>query len=88
MANYNFVHLPKLAASFNFYAKRCVNKVPSINWESVAGSVIQATVTVEIEDGWRTGALPKGASTLVMTASIPGSNPNPPQGVWADLSMI
>ena len=29
-------------------------------WESVAGSVIQATGTLEFEDGLRTGVLPGG----------------------------
>jgi hypothetical protein len=33
---------------------------PAFDWESVAGSVIQATGTVEFEDGLRTGVLPGG----------------------------
>ena len=38
----------------------------SINYrESVAGSVIQATGTVEFEDGLRTGVLPGGCGVML-----------------------
>ena len=42
-------------------ALQCLSTISSVhNWESVAGSVIQATGTVKFEDGLRTGVLPEG----------------------------
>ena len=52
--------------------------------ESVAGSVIQATGTVEFEDDLRTGVLPGGCWALRVAAPNLGSIPNPSGGAgWS-----
>ena len=48
--------------------------------ESVAGSVIQATGTVEFEDGLRTGVLPGGCWYPCGGCTYPRINSAPPGG--------
>ena len=58
---------------------------------SVAGSVIQATGTVEFEDGLRTGVLLEAACALRGAAPSLGSIPNPPGGAgwyWGGVVVI
>ena len=54
--------------------------IPSYHRESVAGSVIQATGTVEFEDGLRTGVLPGGCWYPCGGRTYPRINSAPPGG--------
>ena len=57
---YPGLHTPKvIRKSFKkrFFEQKLLNSRETQYWESVAGSVIQATGTVEFEDGLRTGVL-------------------------------
>ena len=58
----------------------CIHQIRWHHWESVAGSVIQATRTGEFEDCLRTWVLPWGCWCHWGGRTYPRINTNPPKG--------
>ena len=59
----------KLSSAGNVFRTRYFcTRIPTNYWESVVGSVIQATGTVEFEDGLRTGVFRRIAGAPLVAA--------------------
>ena len=71
-----------------YQTKNLFNYKSSVYRESVAGSVIQATGTVEFEDGLRTGVLHGGCWCPWGGRTYPRINSKPPWGCGLVLGWV